>query len=285
MGALAGVLAAAALLAGSASAPAAASTGSWLPPLKQRASLVWAVGDGADGGNESAQVGALLGSSRVDRFLYLGDVYETGTAQEFAGNYDPSLGMLADRTAPTLGNHESANRATGYLPYWEGKRGRAPAPWYAVKVSGWQIISLDSNSPHGQGSAQLAWLYRKLNRSKRFGSCRIAIMHHPRFSSSMHGDHPSLDPVWQALTQRAELVLAGHDHGYQRFDPVSGLTQFVVGTGGYDRYPIHPDERLASWDDSSAGALRIKLSGRKARASYVTVAGEVRDRSAFRCQR
>ena len=41
---------------------------------------VWAVGDGADGGRASRAVENLVVTSgRVDRFLYLGDVYPTGT--------------------------------------------------------------------------------------------------------------------------------------------------------------------------------------------------------------
>ena len=61
-------------------------------------------------------------------FLYLGDVYETGPPAEFRSGYDPLYGPLAGRTLPTIGNHEYANRATGYQPYWRAKTGRAMPP-------------------------------------------------------------------------------------------------------------------------------------------------------------
>ncbi len=38
---------------------------------------------------------ALVRRGRPDRFLYLGDVYETGTAQEFRRWYHPRFGRLA----------------------------------------------------------------------------------------------------------------------------------------------------------------------------------------------
>jgi len=47
--------------------------------------------------------------------------------------------------------------------------------------------------------------------------------------------------IWQALMDHgAELVLAGHDHGYQRLNPLNasgamvanGIVELVVGTGG-----------------------------------------------------
>lgn len=57
------------------------------------------------------------------------------------------------------------------------------------------------------------------------------------------------------------MVLNGHDHNYQRFRRVRGITQFIAGAGG--RVPLHDidvsDRRLAAADDSSLGALRLGL--------------------------
>jgi hypothetical protein len=51
-----------------------------------------------------------------------------------------------------------------------------------------------------------------------------------------------MSAIWAALQDaRADLVLAGHDHEYERFDPMradgtadaeAGIRSFVVGTGG-----------------------------------------------------
>jgi hypothetical protein len=71
----------------------------------------------------------------------------------------------------------------------------------------------------------------------------VAYWHHPRFSSGgSHGPNPTYQPFWEALYEAgADLVLAGHDHVYERFapqtpageaDPAFGLRQFTIGTGG-----------------------------------------------------
>ena len=48
-----------------------------------RTATIWAVGDGADGDQRSRDVARVIARSRPDRLLYLGDVYDTGTADEF----------------------------------------------------------------------------------------------------------------------------------------------------------------------------------------------------------
>src|SRR6478672_2894904 len=76
----------------------------FVPSGARRGTTVWAVGDGPDGGADAARVARLITRANPDRLLYLGDVYEDGTAGEFARNYDPLYGGLATRTAPTPGN-------------------------------------------------------------------------------------------------------------------------------------------------------------------------------------
>src|SRR4051794_2199874 len=102
----------------------------------------------------------MIARDHPDRFLYLGDVYPVGSADAFRTAYDPVYGRLAARTAPTPGNHDWGLRAQGYLPYWKRKLGHRLAAWYAFDLGGWRILSLNSEAPHGPGSAQLAWLRR-----------------------------------------------------------------------------------------------------------------------------
>ncbi len=45
--------------------------------------------------------------------------------------------------------------------------------------------------------------------------------------------------LWHTLARaRADVVLAGHDHHYERFAPIDGIRSFVVGTGGRSHYPV-----------------------------------------------
>lgn len=59
-----------------------------------------------------------------------------------------------------------------------------------------------------------------------------------------------MQPIWEALYDaRAEVVVSGHEHDYERFAPqdpagvadaARGIRQFVVGTGGKELYPLGP---------------------------------------------
>jgi hypothetical protein len=255
----------------------------WVRSRPKPVSVVWAIGDGADGGPDSRAVAAMVGARRVDRLLYLGDVYETGTAGEFQANYDSAYHRFDPVTAPTIGNHEWPNIATGYVPYWTGARGKPPPLWYAFAASGWQLISLNSNMPTSPD--QLHWLRSEIDRTPRYGSCRLAFMHHPVFSAGLHGDLTALQGVFKELESHAAIVLAGHDHDMQRLHPVGGITPLVDGAGGNELYPVdRTDPRLAFADDTHHGALRLELRPGRAVLSFVAEDGSVLDRSAVGCR-
>lgn len=76
-----------------------------------------AVGDSADGGERPTRVAEMIERQRPDRLLYLGDVYERGTHEEWDEHYEPAFGRFASITAPTPGNHEWYLRDEGYRPY------------------------------------------------------------------------------------------------------------------------------------------------------------------------
>ena len=215
-------------------------------------------------------------------FLYLGDVYETGTAAEFRSGYDPLYGALAGRTLPTIGNHEYANRATGYQPYWRAKTGRAMHSWRARRIAGWQILMLSSEAPHDARSRQLTWLRRAVRKP---GTCRIAITHRPRYSTGWHGDQADMQPVWAALRGHARLLISGHDHDLQRLADHEGIRQLVSGAGGHANVPIARRSALALRfaERLPPGALRITLSRGRALLDFVGPNGRLLDRSVVTC--
>lgn len=260
-----------------------AATGAPAPPLSLPAdrALLWAVGDG-DGSAGSAALVRRIRRSPPDLLLYLGDVYPSGSAGDFARNYQPTFGQLAARTAPTPGNHDWPSAANGYRPYWMGVTGRRQRPYYALSVAGWTLLSLNSEAPHGRGSAQLRWLRKHL---RGRGDCRLAFWHRPRYSAGLvHGDQPDVAPFWRALRGHARLVLNGHEHDSQRFKPVRGITELVAGAGGHGLYPVNAgDPRLAFADARRLAALRLRLRPGRARFAFVTRKGHVLERGGVRC--
>lgn len=80
-------------------------------------------------------------------------------------------------------------------------------------------------------------------------------------------------------------MLNRHDHDYQRFKPVRGITQLVVGGG--ERRPLdlvnRSDPRLAFADDTHLGALRLGLADGRATYDLIDSGGIRRDAGSVRC--
>jgi RTX calcium-binding nonapeptide repeat (4 copies)/Calcineurin-like phosphoesterase len=214
-------------------------------PPKPDAFLV-AAGDIADC-KAGAEITAKLIDALPGTVAPLGDTaYDSGTPDQFARCYEPTWGRHKSRSRPAVGNHEYGTAgAAGYFDYFGAAAGERGRGWYSYDLGAWHLVALNSNCTEvggcGAGSEQERWLRADLAASA--ARCTLAYMHHPRFSSgNAHGGSPTVEPLWRALAgDGAELVLAGHDHDYERFAPQTadgaldvkrGVRQFVVGTGG-----------------------------------------------------
>lgn len=258
--------------------------GEFIPSRQTGHAIVWAVGDGADGDDEAKALARRIAHSKPDLFLYLGDVYDEGTASEFAQNYAPVYGRLARVTAPTPGNHEWPRHAEGYDPYWQRVTGKHPPAYYSFSIAGWQVLSLNSEAQHGDRSAQVRWLRRQVRRP---GTCRLAFWHRPRYSAGTeHGDQEDMTTLWSALRGRARIVVNGHEHDMQRHEARGGIIEFVSGAGGKSHYAVDFDYRgLAFGNDTDWGALRLDLRPGRARFAFVTTAGLTLDSGTLTCRR
>lgn len=210
----------------------------------------------------------------------LGDLqYERGEASGFAQSYDRSWGRFKSITRPAPGNHEYAGgKAPGYFGYFgEAAAGVGGRGWYSYDVGAWHVVALNSVCAAvggcGPGSPQLAWLRADLESST--ARCLLAYWHHPRHSSGLHGGDEAYEALWQALSEAgADVVLSGHDHHYERFAPVGGVRQFVVGTGGRSLYPVRrPLPASEAHDTSTFGVLALTLRDDGYDWRFVGVAG------------
>ena len=206
--------------------------------------VVVAAGDIAMAGGHQQLTSARVLELDPDRVLVLGDnQYRRGELGEYRRFYDPTWGRFKARTRPVPGNHDYETvGAAGYFAYF----GRAARPkgrsYYSFDLGGWHLIALNSSIDHGPGSAQERWLRADLVATAK--RCILAYWHFPRFSSGAHqGSWGSLGTLWNDLyAARADVVLSGHEHSYERFAPQTpwakvsrrGIRQFVVGTGGAD---------------------------------------------------
>jgi acid phosphatase type 7 len=205
--------------------------------------------------------------------------YESGSAEEFKNCYGPAWGQFKDRTRPALGNHEYVEpKASAYFQYWGAQAGPPGKGYYSYELGDWHIVVLNTNcyakdlGGCGAGSPQEAWLKEDL--AKRPSACILAYGHHALFSSGIfkkHAVHPELKQLWEDLyAAHADLVLAGHEHSYERFalqdpegkaDPGNGIREIVVGTGGRSHDLLGfavPNSEVREWN--TYGVLKLTLS-------------------------
>lgn len=242
-------------------------------PLATDSLRIAAAGDlcGADCNRTAVLVAAL----DPTLFLALGDLaYNQGEAAEFNAYYDPFYGPFKRITRPTPGNHEYAHAgAHDYFDYfngvgvYNGVAGDRDKGYYSFDLGDWHIVALNSNLAMAAESPQELWLREDLKSNSK--PCTLAFLHAPRFTRANYDDFPAVRPLYQALEDAgADVILAGHDHSYQRYkkltasgaaDPVRGVRSFVVGTGGRSFYPLRADPRRDAGEANAYGVLELEL--------------------------
>jgi hypothetical protein len=232
-------------------------------------------------GNHHATA-ALLDSIPGTVFALGDNAYMSGTLQEYNDCYDRSWGRHRSRTRPVPGNHEYETAgASGYFDYFGSSAGPSGLGHYSFDLGGWHIVALNSNIPVSAASAQGAWLRADLSGNP--ARCTLAYWHHPRFSSGRHGNDDRMRDFWRILYEAgAEVVLAAHDHTYERFAPqdhdggrddARGIRQFVAGTGGASLYPFPIARPNSEARVSAHGVLKLTLRPGGYDWEFVTVSG------------
>ncbi len=212
-----------------------------------------------DSGNASAEQYALrdeMMKMDSDVFLHLGDMaYGDGTYPEFEERvFQVYEGLMAQIPAwPTPGNHEyKTGLADGYIgTYYLPEQAMNEADqeyYYSFDYGNVHFISLDSNEYRmvttlaTLGTDMLDWLEADLEATD--ADWIIAFMHHPVYSSGSHGNTRSLHNYVVPLLEEhnVDLILAGHDHHYERTFPILdgtivedesyAPTYVVAGAGG-----------------------------------------------------
>ena len=257
----------------------------------------------------------LIDGANLSRVLLLGDnQYERGAYAAYTSYFDPTWGRAKANLAPAPGNHEYANdpssRPRGYFRYF-GKNVKGPdgLGYYSFDIGAcpdepcWHLISLNSElcftaggcgpavdpSDPGPGNRMQAWLTQDLaEHPDTEYPCTLAYWHHPRFSfSTGSGATSAVGPLWELLhAARADVVLNGHSHNYQRWRPMdpngeldreAGIREFVVGTGGASHYALPggtaPDNLVSAQADAF-GVLRLTLKAKGYRWVWVSAAGQ-----------
>ncbi len=171
---------------------------------------------------------------RLDAVVTTGDnAYCCGDAQQAAF----ARSMLAPLHAPVyaaLGNHDVKTRGGQPVMTAFG----LAAHWYTAVVGPIELVVLDANRTGDR--AQLAFL-RQVLAASRPAAFRVVVFHQPGWSCSLHGPDPGVVQRWIPLFQgNVDLVLAGHNHTYERFTGADGTPYVTTGGGGAHLYPSIP---------------------------------------------
>jgi Calcineurin-like phosphoesterase len=256
--------------------------------------VIVAAGDLCGSATDCRPTARVIGRISPRRVLALGDnAYPDGRLWQYRAYYRPNWGRFKAKTSPVPGNHDFGTpNAQGYRDYFGA---RAPAFFYSYNVGAWHLIALSSDLNVFTGSRQERWLRRDLARHPR--RCILAYWHHPRFTSgTVHHADPRFDPFWRALyAARADVVLNGHVHNYERFarqDPGGhrtrkGIREFVVGTGGIGHYASgRPIKHSQVQNDTTFGVLKLRLHRKSYHWKFVRAAGgRFHDSGTTRCSR
>jgi acid phosphatase type 7 len=261
----------------------------------QRFPTVLVAGDIADCASEGDERTAALLDAYPGTVLALGDtVYEHGTIEEFRRCFDPSWGRHKQRIRPTPGNHDYASGGSGYFGYFGTAAGPSRRGYYSFDIGDWHVVSLNSERDTGARGAQVRWLRADLAATE--ASCVLAFWHRPRWSAGRYGDDARTAAFWKALyAAGADVVLAGHDHNYQRYPPLNargevdrarGIRSFVVGTGGRNLYSLRSDPRRRAASDDTWGLLQLTFKPGAYTWRFVPIAGgRYRDAGSGICSR
>ena len=215
----------------------------------------------------------------------LGDhAYPNGTMKDLKTCYEPTWGRFKERTHPVIGNHDMlANKGQPYWEYWGDRAGPDKLGYYSYELGAWHIIAMNSEIDASDRSPQMQWLRDDL--SKHNTECTLAYWHTPVYSSGPHGGTYQMRDAWKVLYESgADVVLASHDHIYERFAPMDGkgkvdnergMRQFLVGTGGGGVYLIKrvaPNSEVR--DNTTYGVLKLTLKPGKYDWEFVAVSAQ-----------
>lgn len=116
--------------------------------------------------------------------------------------------------------------------------------YYTYSQGPAQFFALDLNG-NAQRDEQIVWLQQQLKQSK--ATWKIVYSHFPIYSSGHYGNNPDLIKLLTPIFKehRVNLYINGHEHHYERSQPIDGTTYLVTGHGGASLRPVKASKTSA----------------------------------------
>lgn len=221
-------------------------------------------GDSGDGGSDQYAVLDQMVKVPFDLILHVGDIaYDSGTRQEISDHvFDVYEDLLKHFPIfPATGNHEYGTeeaapfREAFVLPENGGERGRER--WYSFDWGDVHVVVLDTELV---GETQARWLDADLAASDK--PWEIVLFHRPPYSSGSHGPSMVVREHFTPILEKHQvpLVLVGHEHHYERFEPINGVTYLITGGGGRGTRPVGTSPETA-FADGVLQFVQLRIAG------------------------
>ena len=210
-------------------------------------------------------------SSTID--ANIGQYYH-GYIFPYTGSY--GAGATSNQFFPCLGNHDW--NTTGAIPYLNYFTLPGNERYYEFSRGNVHFFSIDSDPSEPSGtsstSTQANWLHTALAAATE--TWKIVYFHHPPYSSgSTHGS--TIGMRWPFQQWGATIVLAGHEHIYERLEE-NGFPYIVNGLGGKSLYPLGtPTAGSLVRYNADFGAMAVEASETYILFQFITRGGVVID--------
>ena len=190
------------------------------------------IGDTGSGTKTQREVGVMMAEYRevfpFEFVLMMGDnMYGGEIARDFKVKFEePYKELLAAEVKfyASLGNHDQGLQVNYVNFNMNGKE------YYRFKKGNVAFYALNSNY---MDKKQVQWLEKEL--AQDTSEWKIVFCHHAPYSSAKkHGSDDQLREVVEPIFLKygVNVVLAGHDHIYERVKPQKGIYYFVSGAAG-----------------------------------------------------
>jgi Calcineurin-like phosphoesterase len=199
--------------------------------------------DGGAGDRNQQQVAQAMADwhSRYpyDLVLMAGDnIYNSGEMSRIKVAFEEPYAALLKRGVKfraALGNHDirtdHGDRQVEYPLFNMGGR------YYTFSQQNCQFFALETNVDV-DWKTQLDWLERELAASK--AAVKIVYGHHPVYASGHYGTDQAMVARLTPLFKKygVQLYINGHEHHYERTQPIDGTTYLITGNGGAHLRPV-----------------------------------------------
>jgi MYXO-CTERM domain-containing protein len=261
-------------------------------PADARAFKFIVYGDSrSDPAAHAAVVRAIL-ATPSDFLVHTGDMVARGDEEDdWKSFFDVENPLLRDRCAfASIGNHEllgdNGSGAAAFLRYFaspdEGGKDR-PKLYGSVRWGNTRFFLLNAMDDWS-GEAR-AWLKDELDRAANEPGLahRFAVLHQGPHSAGPHGGNERLhkNGVMPILKEgKVDLILAGHDHTYER-GTGDGIKYVVSGGAGAPLYPRKTKDSETAVFESVHHFVEVTVDGDKVDLVVKRASGSILEKCGF----